>query len=415
MNAQWSCHPWRRKLATVLAACGALTTSSGLALVVSTGPAHAEAAKICHANDNDVSPYTWSAKPSKDDGGHTWHSDGWWHGVFHTTGQTKPDYSPDNDPAVTQDWCVAKGVVLVGTVSASAVSASVDWDSVPASCETDGVSTWTVVPADHVTYGEQGGTVPTAGGTATVTVTADEGYAFADDTGSTTGTTSLTLTHQFTAFDLTQCGDDTGGTTQPIAVTPQVSFTDPTCDGVDAGWTPTAMDGVTYGLAGTVGPGESVTVTATLAEGYQLGDGARASFEHTFADPQCQQDPGNGDSGTTDPGTTDPGTTDPGTTDPGTQDPGTVAPGHHVKHHVPQHHASQDHATHARAAARHAASAQGVVTPTVVHAGLAGLPTPQQGTDVQLIGTALSSGGALVLLGAGWLGLGLRRRDAHTS
>jgi hypothetical protein len=65
---------------------------------------------------------------------------------------------------------------------------------------------------------------------------------------------------------------------------------------------------------------------------------------------------------------------------------------------------------HAVAAPQQAAArASTVVTPTVVHAGLAGLPSARHGADVRTLGLLLSGGGALALGAAGWLGFGRRR------
>jgi len=76
----------------------------------------------------------------------------------------------------------------------------------------------------------------------------------------------------------------------PTHVTASVSFTDPTCN-TPAGYTAGPTTGVTYILTGTVGPGNTVTVTASAASAsYVLDNGP--TFTHTFtaAPTNCQPD-----------------------------------------------------------------------------------------------------------------------------
>ena len=67
----------------------------------------------------------------------------------------------------------------------------------------------------------------------------------------------------------------------PTHVTASVSFTDPTCN-TAAGYTAGPTTGVTYILTGTVGPGNTVTVTASAANDDFVLDGTSV-FPHTFA------------------------------------------------------------------------------------------------------------------------------------
>ena len=67
----------------------------------------------------------------------------------------------------------------------------------------------------------------------------------------------------------------------PTHVTASVSFTDPTCR-TAAGYTAGPTTGVTYILTGTVGPGNTVTVTASAANDDFVLDGTSV-FPHTFA------------------------------------------------------------------------------------------------------------------------------------
>jgi hypothetical protein len=80
-----------------------------------------------------------------------------------------------------------------------------------------------------------------------------------------------------------------GGDEEPVKVQASVTFNDPTCE-TPAGYVAGPTTGVTYTLtSGTVGPGNTITVTATANEGYVL-DG-KSVFEHTFTTPTgCEQE-----------------------------------------------------------------------------------------------------------------------------
>lgn len=69
---------------------------------------------------------------------------------------------------------------------------------------------------------------------------------------------------------------------EPVEVTAGVSFTDPTCENEEASLTLDEKEGVSYDIDGTVGAGETVTVTATAEEGFELV--GQTVFEHTFGE-----------------------------------------------------------------------------------------------------------------------------------
>lgn len=70
---------------------------------------------------------------------------------------------------------------------------------------------------------------------------------------------------------------------QEIETTASASFVDPTCENENTASYSTEGEHVTFELAGTVAPGESVTVTATVEDGYTFaGDVQSLEFAHTF-------------------------------------------------------------------------------------------------------------------------------------
>lgn len=198
--------PSVRRVATFVAALGALVMASGVALLVTAPAANADKTpvNICHATSSDSNPYVFitvdndSAKlqghlMQRNDPNKRWKSDGTFNGVPHTKGQPKPeiigDYiDPEGNP-----------VVLDGIVT--------------------------------------------------------------EET----------------------CGNQ--DVAEPIETTASVTFTDPTCDNDNTASYATEGDHVTFDLDGTVAPGESVTVTATVDDGYTFADDTQSlAFEHTFAD-----------------------------------------------------------------------------------------------------------------------------------
>ena len=137
--------------------------------------------------------------------------------------------------------------------------------------------TTTPRPSSHPVTGVKFTTVGTVapGETVTVTAAAEAGYVLAPGQN----------VWEHTFAEAEDC-------TEPTEVTPRVTFTDPTCDNENtASWTGEQIDGVTYEVTeGEVGPGQTVTVTATLDEDLVLAKGATTTFEHTFAaDEDCTE------------------------------------------------------------------------------------------------------------------------------
>ena len=72
----------------------------------------------------------------------------------------------------------------------------------------------------------------------------------------------------------------------PGVVTPDVLFTDSTCQGTtptDPAWVGSDTSEINYAVtSGTVANGQSVTITATPKPGFALAPGAQTTFTHTF-------------------------------------------------------------------------------------------------------------------------------------
>lgn len=80
------------------------------------------------------------------------------------------------------------------------------------------------------------------------------------------------------------------GAVTELETTASASFVDPDCDNENQASYSTEGDNVTFELDGTVGAGETVTVTATVDDGYVFaGDQQSLEFEHTFGavEPDC--------------------------------------------------------------------------------------------------------------------------------
>lgn len=94
------------------------------------------------------------------------------------------------------------------------------------------------------------------------------------------GVTSVTISHssnkQISHYSVDY------ETAPKTEVTAGVTFRDPTCENPTAGFTTNGATGITYTLtSGTVGPGNTVTVTATAQDGYVIV--GQKVFTHTFA------------------------------------------------------------------------------------------------------------------------------------
>jgi hypothetical protein len=145
---------------------------------------------------------------------------------------------------------------------------------------------------------------------------------------------------------------------EPDVATADVTFTNPTCDNGNVASYSTSGENVTFDSP-TATPGTMITVTATATGDAEFdGGGTQATFDHTYpAAEVCSS------------------------VTPPVVSPPVVSP--------PKHH-TQAHAT---------------VTPTVVHAGLAGVSTQDMRSEQ---GLALMFAGMLMLVAAGGLGLRLR-------
>jgi LPXTG-motif cell wall-anchored protein len=100
-------------------------------------------------------------------------------------------------------------------------------------------------------------------------------FSGADITSALSNHTDPSISH------VSGCNFDVPQTDTPVA--PGVSFSDPTCESPTPSWSPKTVAGVSYNLTdGTVGPGNTITVSATLAAGHVLESGATGTFTHTF-------------------------------------------------------------------------------------------------------------------------------------
>lgn len=81
------------------------------------------------------------------------------------------------------------------------------------------------------------------------------------------------------------------GEVEEIETAAAVTFTDPTCENDNVASYETSGENVTFELAGTVAPGEEVTVTATVDDGYVFaGDEQTQEFMHTFGAEETECD-----------------------------------------------------------------------------------------------------------------------------
>ncbi|HET6622840.1 MAG TPA: hypothetical protein VFG56_02815, partial [Candidatus Saccharimonadales bacterium] len=142
--------------------------------------------------------------------------------------------------------------------------------------------TYTVPSTEGVDYLVDGkvvkaGTYP-GSGSVTVTAKAQDGYKLKGDSS---------WTFQFTDEPCQQ---------PPTEVTPAApSSTTPTCDNPNETVTPGDMPGVVWSPSGptTLKPGESVTYTASPAEGYEFPQGAQTewTFTNNFDTSKCETPP----------------------------------------------------------------------------------------------------------------------------
>lgn len=159
--------------------------------------------------------------------------------------------------------------------------------------------------------------------------------------------------------------DTCAGVVVETLTTASVTFADPTCDNNNVASYETSGDHVTFAVtSGSADPGASITVTATVDDGYVFANDAQSlDFSHTFS------------AAATDCNAVSPPT-----------------PTHKTTHHTK------------------APSAHVVASPTVVHAGLA---TSGSWNDRMQQGLALLLAGMIVMILAG--SLGLVRPDGGTT
>jgi hypothetical protein len=281
----------RRRLATVLAAMGVLVMSSGAALLVTASPASAaNKVGICHATSSDSNPYVFV---SVDDDsvkfkGHlkhftnpnkTWQNAGSFNGDPHTAGQLKPDIigSYTDDQGVFHQMA---GNVTAATCEnqTPSLEAAADVDFEDPSCANQNTPSYETfgVHVDHFAI--------TSGSVAPDTSIVVTAYAAANSTFAGGGTTLDFPWHFGDAVDLE--GPPCVVVSPPGTSTASVSFTDPTCDnGNDASYTPSG-DNVSFAVtSGSAAPGSSIEVTATADKGSEFADHTTSKvFTHTFGD-----------------------------------------------------------------------------------------------------------------------------------
>lgn len=366
MGIKKSTRPRLRRVATVIAAFGALTMSSGVALLATAPTADAAANKvaICHATNSDTNPYVFilvdddAAKLKghlmhRNDPNKTWKSAGTYEGVAHNAGSAKRDFigSFTDDQGVFHQY---DGDITSASCDGDVVTplANADVDVTQPTCDNDNTPSLDPV-AQNATFVVSGSSEP--GGHWVVTFTADDGYTFdgADQT-------ELVIEGDFDAAE-SPC-DVVNPPTEVTPVAPE--FTEPDCTTDPAVVLPAAqsgkkaagpviqtadVDGVHYVVTGSLEPGGTVDVDATAIEPNVLAEGATTHWEHTFDEVG-----------------------DCGVVDVPTETPSPTA--------VPS-----------------------VATPTVVHAGLTGATVTNDLRSEQ--GLALLVSGMIMMVVAGGLGL----------
>jgi hypothetical protein len=271
-------------VAAILGVVGAFILSSGLVLL-SQGSAQSAAVKnvkveVCHATNSDSHPYNdlsvnENAGGAGAIGGHlahrttpvmTWKSDGVWNGMVHHAGDPKRDYIHSYTDAngtfhdFGDDAFFARGGC--GAAVLTLVTPGVTW------IDPDCTTAAGFVGADtaHIDYTITAGALGD-NSSVTVTATPKPGSSFG-------GPASKDYSHTF-SFDRSKCTVTT--------VTPDVTWIDATC-AHGAGFTGANTANIDYAVtAGTVGPGNTVTVTATAHVGFEFSPGVTTKdFTHTF-------------------------------------------------------------------------------------------------------------------------------------
>jgi len=293
-----------RRVATVIAAFGALTASSGVALMATATSADAAVNKvgICHATSSDSNPYVFilvdddSAKlkghlQHREDPNKKWKSDGSFEGVDHNDGDAKPDLigSFTDDQGVFHQY---DGDITAASCDGDTPRANGDVDVTQPDCDNDNTPALDPI-AQNATFVVSGSSAP--GGHWVVTFTADKGFTF---DGEEQGV--LVIEGDFDAAEA-PC-DIVIPPTEVTPVAPE--FTEPTCDNDPAVVLPDPapvteipvpekkaagpvietkdVDGVHYVVTGDLVPGGTVEVDATAIDPNVLAEGATTHWEHTF-------------------------------------------------------------------------------------------------------------------------------------
>ncbi|MGZ4426637.1 MAG: hypothetical protein ACXVEV_01540 [Nocardioidaceae bacterium] len=423
---------FRNQAAALVAATGALVAASGL-VVLSASAATAGGKQhvpvnVCQATGSDSNPYVFLTVDDdaalnghldhRDHPDQTWQGSGWWNGSWHVAGDGKRDYvatyvdtagvTHDLDGVVTKAFCDA------AVTGPRAVTPQVN---VVDQCGTADDGFTVAADPQEYTYTTTGS--PQAG-QVSVTFSAQPGYTIGGDNP------------RVLQFSASPCP------AVPTVVHPQaVSFTDPTCADPTAGISVPTVTGVAYHQTGAVSPGTHVAVTAAAASGaYVLGAGDATSWEHTYPTLQSLGCAGGGggnpsvspstggpsgnpsdipstggpsDNPSDNPSTGGP-SDDPSDSQSSTPSASPIVQGTEVSE--PQHTRHPHHTS--TATAQPEVRGTEAVLPTAVAAGLAGMPAGASSRPrTALVGQSLVAGGLLMLVSAGWLGLGRRRRGVH--
>lgn len=268
-----------RRFATFLAAIAALVMSSGVAMMVAAGPAHAAVNKIgvCHATSSDTNPYNFilvdddSTKleahlAHKNTPNKTWNNAGTFEGVQHAAGAAKPDIIGANVTAADCD----------GDLEVPPTEATADVDFIDPTCANQNLADYEAV-GSNVTFEITDGS-KTPGSHIEVTATANEGSEFNDES------TTMVFKHDYPeAVDLEAPPCVPAG---PQIATASVDFVDPTCANQnEASFQGTGEDATFAVTDGSQTPGSAIEVTATANEGFTFdGESTTKVFTHTFGD-----------------------------------------------------------------------------------------------------------------------------------
>lgn len=276
--------PALQRLATFVAALGMVTLSSGVALMVSAGPANAaNKVGICHATSSDTNPYVFisvdddSAKlkghlQHMTDPNKQWKSDGSFGGVPHEDGDAKRDLigSFTDDQGVFHEY---DGEITEADCNGEVeITATADVELVQPDCDNENTPSFESLGENVVMPFVADGPL-TPGTTVTITATAVEGATFEDE--------STTMEFEFV---IGEAEADCDIVNPPEGVTPVApGFVDPDCT-TEAQVTTTEVEGVLYEVSGDVVPGGTVEVTASAIEPAVLAEGAETFWTHTFAE-----------------------------------------------------------------------------------------------------------------------------------